>query len=66
MNGDSDVSNFKCSAFHILLKKIGFKFGKHKNKALSIERGKTIVWHHDYLRKMKRLRSQEKNVIYLD
>lgn len=30
MNGDSDVSNFKCSAFQILLKKIDYKFGKHK------------------------------------
>ena len=71
VNGDSDLPNFKCSIFHVLLKEIGFEFGKRRNKAYFIDRGDIIVWLHDneckcndYLHKMKNFRVQGRNIIH--
>ncbi|XP_077531208.1 uncharacterized protein LOC144143312 [Haemaphysalis longicornis] len=51
---------------HRMLKKLGFRFKKRSRNALLIEATHIVQWRCKYLREIQELRSQNRNIFYMD
>lgn len=66
VNSDPDLPYFKLTTLWRLLKENSFCFEKRGKASLLLEREDLIVWRHSYLRSMRELRRQGKNIVYMD
>ncbi|XP_077531207.1 uncharacterized protein LOC144143311 [Haemaphysalis longicornis] len=51
---------------HRMLKKLGFRFKKRSRNELLIEATQIVQWRCKYLREIQELRSQNRNIFYMD
>ena len=66
MNKNKELPNITKSTLLRLLHDIGFVYEKRGNRGLFIEKDDIIRWRHDYLRKIKKARSDGKVIVYTD
>ena len=57
---------FKRSTFHTLLLEIGFQFIKRSKVNVIIDRDDIVLWRRRYLRNIRRYRSENRKIYYLD
>ena len=65
VNSDPDLPDFKRTTLYELLKDLGFVYERRGKKALLLERD-DIAWRHKYLHKIKKFRSENRNIVYTD
>ncbi|GFS65034.1 phenylalanine--tRNA ligase, mitochondrial [Trichonephila inaurata madagascariensis] len=68
INDDAEIfsKNISRSTLYRLLKDMGFRFEKRKRQAVLLERHDIILWHRNYLRKIRELREKNAPNYYLD
>ena len=50
----------------LILREMGFRYRKHENKRYIYEQPRVIQQRHDYLRRLRRNRQEQRPVVYLD
>lgn len=64
INSDDDLPNIQRSTLQNLLKDMGFRYEKVGRNNMLIEKNEIITWRHNYLRQIKKLRNENKTIIY--
>ncbi|KAL0275935.1 UNVERIFIED_CONTAM: hypothetical protein PYX00_003645 [Menopon gallinae] len=64
VNSDSDLPNFKRTTLHTLLKEIGFVYEQNGKKLLLTERCDSIKCRQEYLKDIRRFRSENRQIVY--
>lgn len=66
INESENLPKLTRMTLYRILKDIGFRFEKRRNKAMLLERDDIIVWRHSYLRKIREFKRKKKPLVYLD
>lgn len=61
-----EICPFSQSTLHRILKKLGFIYEKRGRKFALVEKPEIVLWHRNYLRKIKQCRNQGRQIFYLD
>lgn len=64
VNNDPDLPNFKRSTLHTLLKEIGFVYEQKGKKSLLTERNELVKSRLEYLRDIRRFKSENRWIVY--
>lgn len=66
VNDDDQLPNFKRTSMFKILKKLGFKFSTRGRNSFLTDRDDIILWRRDYLRKIKKYRSEGRPIYFQD
>ena len=66
VRADSTLPNLCLGTVHKILKELGFVYTKAKRNSNLIERPDIIEWRHRYLRKIRKHRADNRNLVYTD
>jgi transposase len=66
VNEDCDLPDFTRTTFYRILKSLNFNFVSREKNSFLIERDDIILWRRDYLNSVKRYRSENRKIYYLD
>lgn len=66
VNDDEELPNFKRSTFQKILKHLKFKYIKRQRNNALIDRDDIILWRMFYLRKIKKYRTENRPIFYMD
>lgn len=66
VNDDEELPNFKRSTFQKILKHLKFKYIKRHGINALIDRDNIRLWRKNYLRKIKKYRTENRHIFYMD
>ncbi|XP_026725848.1 uncharacterized protein LOC113492543 isoform X2 [Trichoplusia ni] len=66
VNDDKELPNFKRSTFQKILKHLKFKYIKRQGMNALIDRDDIRLWRKNYLRKIKKYRTENRPIFYMD